>query len=167
LFGRAENCLVALVTVLAGTVGIAYAQPSKIPAETVFWTAAPLDVDKAGRIMLTLHGTVVPGWHVYSLKQEPEGPTPLVVNIPANGVATADGAPAGSPPTKIHDPAFNLETGFYASAFTLTVPVRFKPHVKGQQAIPIDVRFQTCNGRVCEPPKTVRLSAQVTLQAGK
>jgi hypothetical protein len=138
--------------------------PEDLARDTVSWTVQPQDAAKKSHATLTLHGTVTPGWHVYSLKQLPDGPTPLVVTVAANAVAAADGAPAGSTPSKVHDPAFDLDTQFYAGAFTLTVPVRFKPHAgAGSQVIPVDVRFQTCNGRVCQPPKTVRLSAAVNL----
>jgi hypothetical protein len=142
--------------------------PQDLSRDTVSWTAQAQEAAKKGHAMLTLTGTVTPGWHVYSLKQLPDGPTPLVVTVAANDVAAADGAPTGSTPSKVHDPAFDLDTQFYAGAFTLTVPVRFKPHAGvGAQAIPVDVRFQTCNGRVCQPPKTVHLSASVILPAGK
>jgi len=87
--------------------------------------------------------------------------------VDANDVATADGPPAGSPATKVHDPAFNLDTQFYSRDFTLTVPVRLGSHpIIGQQAIPVSVRFQTCNGRVCQPPKAVHLSAPIGVQGG-
>ena len=73
-----------------------------------------------------------------------------------------------SAPTKFHDPAFDLETQFYTGQFTLTLPVRLKSQASAsQQAIPVDVRFQTCNGRVCQPPKTVHLSAVVNPSTGK
>jgi hypothetical protein len=133
--------------------------------ETVSWSASTGPDGKfkpGGRLTLTLRGKVLEGWHVYALNQLPGGPTPLHVTVDANDVATADGAPAGSPAETIHDSAFNLDTPFYSNDFTLTVPVRLGSHpVAGQQVIPVSVRFQTCNGRVCQPPKTVRLSAPV------
>ena len=90
------------------------------------------------------------------------------MTLEANGVASADGAVAGSPAKTFHDPAFDLDTQFYANAFTLTVPVRLKPQSPaGAQTIPVSVRFQTCNGRICQPPKTVHLSATVNLQAAE
>ncbi len=135
--------------------------------ETVSWTvsASPEDSIKAGsRLTLTLRGTVQDGWHLYSLKQAPDGPTPLLISLGANSVASAGGAVTGTPPIRRRDPAFGLDTQYYEQAFTLTVPVRLKPNLKpGQQAIPLNVRFQTCNGTVCQPPKTVHLSASVNL----
>jgi hypothetical protein len=146
--------------------GVALAQPSAAQGETVAWTVQASDVAK-GKATLTLNGAVREGWHVYSLKQLPEGPTPLLVTVDQNDVAKAGGTVAGSAPTKIHDPAFGLDTQFYESAFSLTVPVRLGGHASaGPQSIPLSVRFQTCNGRVCQPPKTVHLSASINLPAG-
>ena len=132
---------------------------------TVSWSVQPATAKQSEPLKLTLAGTVVAGWHVYALKQLPGGPTPLLVTLEANNVATAAGAPAGSPAKTVHDPAFDLDTQFYADAFTLTVPVRLKPHLPaGPQQVPVSVRFQTCNGRICQPPHTVHLSAAVNLQ---
>jgi hypothetical protein len=141
---------------------------AQVPAETVTWTTPEQAIThkdiKSGHATLSLQGAVAAGWHLYALKQVPEGPTPLVVTVADNPVAKAGGAATGTTPSKVHDPAFDLDTQFYAGAFTLTVPVRFAPHTTGQQSIPVNVRFQTCNGRICQPPKTVRLSVPVTLE---
>lgn len=139
--------------------------------DVVSWTVAPPAADsvKPGdRLALTLHGAVREGWHVYALQQLPRGPTPLRVTLDPSAVATAAGAPTGSPPKTVHDPAFGLETQFYAEPFTLSVPVRIGSHLAaGPQLIPVSVRFQTCNGRVCQPPKAVHLSAPVNIRAGR
>jgi hypothetical protein len=136
-------------------------------ADTVSWSAQPATTaERSDRLNVIINGAVQPGWHVYALKQAPDGPTPLLVTLDANAVATADGVVAGSAATKLHDPAFGLDTQFYSSAFTLTVPVRLKPHLTDGPVIPLNVRYQTCNGRVCQPPRTVHLSVPVNPQAG-
>jgi hypothetical protein len=158
---RTAVAAIGLSTLLGLSLQGALAQPSAAQGDTVTWTVQSSDVAKNGKATLTLNGAVREGWHVYSLKQLPDGPTPLLVMLDANDVAKADGAPAGSAPTKIHDPAFGLDTQFYESAFSLKVPVRLGAHAAGQQSVPLSVRFQTCNGRVCQPPKTVHLSASI------
>jgi hypothetical protein len=149
--------------------GAALAQPGD-PArgDTVSWSVQPASAaHQRDRLNLTFTGAVQPGWHVYALKQAPDGPTPLLVTLEANTVAVADGAVTGSPAIKFRDPAFGLDTHYYESGFSVTVPVRLKPHLAaGPQIIPVSVRFQTCNGRICQPPKTVHLSASVNLPAG-
>ena len=137
--------------------------------DTVSWTVsppAPDSVKPGSRLTLTLHGAVQDGWHVYALRQAPTGPTPLRVTLDPNDVAKADGPAAGSPATKIHDPAFGLQTEYYARAFTVTAPVRIGSQATaGRQVIPVSVRFQTCNGQICQPPKTIRLSAPINIRA--
>jgi hypothetical protein len=149
--------------------GAALAQPgSPTGGDTVSWSPQQVTATGQGsKLKLILNGAVQPGWHVYGLKQENDGPTPLLVSVEANSVAAVDGAVTGSPVEKTHDRAFGLDTQFYSSNFSITVPIHLKPHLSaGPQPIPVSVRFQTCNGTVCQPPKTVHLSASVQLQAG-
>jgi len=132
---------------------------------TVSWSVQTAAAKPGVPLKLILNGTVAQGWHVYALKQLAGGPTPLVVTLETNSAAVAAGAPAGSPAKTVHDPAFDLDTQFYADAFTLTVPVRLNAHLPaGSHQVPLSVRFQTCNGRICQPPHTVHLSATVDLQ---
>jgi DsbC/DsbD-like thiol-disulfide interchange protein len=154
------------VAVLAAA-DAALAQPA-LGADTVVWSAtAPSQSVKAGgKVKVTLRGAVQSGWHVYGLQQLPDGPTPLRITFDASEVAAADGQPTASPPTKLQDPSFNLETQYYEHDFTVTAPVRIGAHAAaGQQQIPISVRFQTCNGHICQPPKTAHLSVPVTIRA--
>jgi DsbC/DsbD-like thiol-disulfide interchange protein len=157
------------VLVAASLARAASAQPQNPSAgDTVAWTiSAPEGVVKPGeRLPLTLHAAVRPGWHVYGLNQAPTGPTPLRVSIEASAVARADAAARGSLPTKEHSRAFDADTEFYAAAFTVTAPVRIGAHAaSGRQQIPVSVEFQTCSGEICQPPKTVRLSAPVNIRA--
>lgn len=161
LFSISVRTAAALIVLGLSLHGAAFAQPSAAQGDTVTWTVQSSEVAKNGKATLTLNGSVREGWHVYSLKQLPEGPTPLLVTLDANTIAKADGAAAGSQPTKIHDPAFGLDTQFYEGAFTLKVPVKLGSRSDSPRAIPLSVRFQTCNGRVCQPPKTVHLSADL------
>lgn len=166
ILGQPTLSVLALLVLLP--VQGALAQPrSGVRAETVSWTAqvAPDGVAKpAASLTLTLHAQVQDGWHVYALKQLPNGPTPLLVRLDPNKIATATGAPSGSPPTKIHDPAFGLDTEFYSRAFTVNLPLRVAGRpTAGRQQIPVSVRFQTCNGQICQPPKTVHLSAPLVV----
>ena len=132
-------------------------------AQTVSWAASVKPDGAAAKSWtLTLQAQVRDGWHVYALKQLPGGPTPLLVTLDPNKVATAIGEPAGSPPTKIHDPGFDLDTQYYSHAFTVSLPLRIASQ-PGRQQIPVSVRFQTCNDRVCQPPKIVHLSAPIAV----
>ena len=139
-------------------------------SDTVSWTvsAQPADNIKPGsQLAVEVRGAVVDGWHVYALEQLPRGPIPLRVTLEPSPVAVADGALAATAPTKAHDTSFNLDTQYYAQDFKLTVPVRIAPDAAvGPQQIPVSVRFQSCNGQTCRPPKTVHLSASVNVRKG-
>src|SRR5689334_7863184 len=92
--------------------GVMAQSPDPARAETVSWSAsagsAPVKPD--GAVTVTLNAKVAEGWHVYALKQLPNGPTPLRITVDQNPLAAQAGEPAGSPATKVHDPAFNLDT---------------------------------------------------------
>ena len=64
--------------------GAAVAQPS-LGGDTVSWSAStPAQGAKpGGKVTVTLRGAVQSGWHVYSLQQLPDGPTPLRVTLDA------------------------------------------------------------------------------------
>ena len=148
--------------------GATYAQSAARAGDTVSWTlSAPVsNVRQGAHLQLALKGEVLEGWHVYSSEQLPTGPIPLLVKLDPGEVAASDGAITATPPEKSHDTSFNLDTQYYSKSFTVTVPVRIGAQAPtGAQQIPVSVRFQTCNGRICKPPKTVSLTATVNVGA--
>ncbi len=157
------------VALLLGA-GVCASGAAQVPDQTVQWSAAVSSksaVKHGAAATLVLSAEVLDGWHVYALTQPPGGPTALRVALDENAVARAAGRPSGTAPERKYDPSFDLETQFYARSFTLYLPVRLKEHAAvGWQSIPVSVRFQTCNGRECQPPKTVHLSASVEVAVG-
>ena len=150
--------------------GEALAQTPGSLADTVAWSVAapsPLNVKPGSRVVLRCAAQSSMDGHVYALDQLPGGPIPLRAGLDPTEVAIADGAATGSPSTRAHDPSFDLDTQYYDKDFTLSVPVRIGAKLAaGQQKIPLNVRFQTCNGKTCRPPKTVHLTASVNVQTG-
>ena len=75
----------AAITILALSGGaLSGAALAQIPSgDTVAWTVSTSTdaIKPGGRLTVTLHGAVLDGWHVYGLKQLPEGPTPLTVTV--------------------------------------------------------------------------------------
>lgn len=141
---------------------------AQTPYQTVQWSAAlvtPSTALKRGdTATVKLSAEVLDGWHVYAAEQLPDGPTPLRVSLESNPVAQASGAFTGTPAESQYDSSFDLVTHFYTHSFTLYLPVRLSTRAAaGTYSIPLSVRFQTCNGRECQPPTTVHLSAQIEL----
>ena len=143
---------------------------AQVPVQPVQWmgTVASKTAVKAGaNIVIELSAEVQEGWHVYGLAQLPGGPTPLRVTLDANEVVQIAGAPTGSPPVKKHDAAFDLDTEVYNGQFDLHLPARIKQHPPaGRKQIPVIVRFQACNDRVCLPPRTVHVSVPIGISEG-
>lgn len=132
----------------------------------VSWVATPASAPRrAGRALIGIRATIRDGWHVYAQKQSPTGPTPLVVAVERNDIALPAGAPGASRPTVAFEPAFGFATPYYAGGFSLTVPVRLRPGLAGRQLVPVSIRYQSCDGRICLPPRTVHLTAPVDVRA--
>ena len=170
-FGRLRawsSCAgVACIALAGSTVVQAQGVRAADGGDAVTWTLDPVAVaGKSGHAVVNVRGTIRDGWHVYALKQAETGPTPLVVSVEQNAAATAAGAPVGSKPVVANDPAFGFVTPYYVRSLNVAVPVRLRPNLTpGQHAIPISVRYQSCDGRICVPPKTVHLTVQIAIPA--
>lgn len=140
---------------------------SPFGADTVVWSVSgPAgDVIPGAKIKLAVKGAVVEGWHIYAPEQGSRGPIPLSVDVDKNAVAAADGEVIAAAPVKAHDKSFGFETQYYDKDFTVEIPVRIDAKsATGPQEIPVSVYFQSCNGKVCHPPKSVSLSAPITVK---
>lgn len=142
----------AIVVVCAG------AALAQRPADVVHWSAKAAHVEAHGETV-SLSATIQPGWHVYAPSQQPGGPTPMTVKIPAGQPFVVDGKITEGATLHRHDLQFDMETVFFMNAAHLTVPVRVSGSDAGKP-IPLDVRFQACNDSICLPPTTVHLVAQ-------
>jgi hypothetical protein len=58
------------------------------------------------------------------------------------------------------DSSFKMETVYYLNTVNLTVAVK-KEAAATTEVVPVDVRFQACNDRLCLPPYTVHLTADL------
>jgi DsbC/DsbD-like thiol-disulfide interchange protein len=141
--------------------GVSAQQPNQV----VRWSASAASKEplKAqGRTTLELSAEIQDGWHVYALKQLPGGPTPLRIALEENSIGETAGSIYGTPPTIKHDSSFDLETQSYAHSLILHIPVQIKANATaGPSAIPVSVRYQSCDDRTCLPPKTIHLSVSV------
>ena len=138
---------------------------AQVPMQPVKWSSAAVPasgVKPGSKIAIELSAEMQEGWHIYGLNQVSGGPIPLRLTLDDNAVTESAGAPTGTPPEKRHDPSFNLDTELYAHSFSLHLPVQVKPHAQsGEQSVPVSVRYQACNDRICLPPKTVHLTVPI------
>jgi thiol:disulfide interchange protein DsbD len=146
---------------------LCFGSAAQAPIQPVQWTAALAPkkaINPAMNIVIELSADVQEGWHVYGLTQLPGGPTPLRVTLDTNDVVEVAGTPTGTPPAKRYDTAFDLDTEVYEGSFALHLPVQINQHFAARRKlIPVSVRFQTCNDRVCLPPRTVHISVPIEI----
>ncbi len=133
------------------------------PRSPVAWQVAPPKAVGA-TLKLTLQGRLDPGWHLYALEEAADGPIPTTITL-------AEGDPAEllqvteAKPRTARDPAFNAPTRFFdaTAAFHLRlVPAKTAPAPGA--AVHILVRYQSCNGEVCLPPRTDTVAVPLSLK---
>ena len=138
------------------------------PPDPVAWKLEnpPAKPVKAGaRFNVRLVASIQPGWHLYSLKPIAEGPIPTRIWI-AEGQPFSLAAGVQAPdPTTMQDPALNMEVEFYEGETPFTLPVKVAPGTAaGPQTLTVSASYQTCNDKLCLPPKTVKVQAPVAVQ---
>ena len=129
------------------------------PEEVVKWSGHL--AKSADHTEAVVTGKISPGWHVYSITQPPGGPNAASVSVPPGQAFHIQGPITGTQPRSAFDPNFQMKTEFYEGSVTLNVPLAAESAANAQN-VRISVRFQTCNDRLCLPPKTVRLDLPVT-----
>lgn len=129
------------------------------PSEVVKWSASATK-STANGAAVTLSATIEDGWHVYALSEPPGGPTPLKITVPAGAPFEIREPIKEIKVTRHDDPNFKMETVYYLKAMTFQVAVKISGAASAA-TIPIDVRFQACNDRLCLPPYTAHLTAPI------
>jgi thiol:disulfide interchange protein DsbD len=133
-------------------------------AEPVQWSLAASASDgspvrKGTAVIAHLHAVIKPGWHIYSLYEEPGGPTAMRITVPTREPFAIGGDFDLPPPRSGIDPGFERETHFYTGDVVVTIPLR----ATRKTAVPVavDVFYQACNRESCLRPTVAHLTAAV------
>jgi DsbC/DsbD-like thiol-disulfide interchange protein len=135
-------------------------------ADPVAWKLSPLAAPvKAGaRFNVKLLAEVQDGWHLYSLKPMAEGPIPTRIWIAEGQPFSLAGAVQSPDPQVMQDPSFGMEVELYEGEAVFTLPVRVATGAPpGAQKLVVSASYQSCNNKLCFPPKTVRVEVPVTI----
>ena len=116
------------------------------------------------RFQVKLVATIEPGWHLYSLKPMAEGPIPTRIWIAEGQPFTLAGAIHAAEPTVVQDPALNMEVEMYEGEAAFTLPVQAAAGASGSQKLVVSASYQTCNNKLCLPPKTARVELLVNVK---
>jgi tetratricopeptide (TPR) repeat protein len=134
----------------------------KLKAET---PGRPLRPGEAFTAQLTAQ--IAAGWHIYAPDQTPGGPRPTRITLPAEQSFKLAGAVQSPPSQKAFDENFGIETNFYKNSVTFTLPVQLAGEaLPGRHQLRVTAYFQTCNDRLCLPPKTVQFVAVINVATG-
>ncbi|SRR5712692_3330866 len=142
---------------------LVYAAPPD-PVSWKFQDVSGKAVKPGARFQVKLIAAIEPGWHLYSLKPMAEGPIPTRIWIGEGQPFTLAGAIQAAEPTTIQDPALNMEVEMYEGEAAFTLPVQTAAGASGSQKLVVSASYQTCNNRLCLPPKTVKIELPVNLK---
>ena len=124
------------------------------PTQPVTWSTTRPSPNTA-----LLAAAIAPGWHLYSLDQRPGGPIATRITIPEGQPVRLAGAIQAPEPIMEKDPNFGIEVGYYQQKVEFQLPLSDNNSPAGTP-LKIQVRFQTCNNRLCLPPKTLTVEAK-------
>jgi DsbC/DsbD-like thiol-disulfide interchange protein len=138
------------------------------PPDPVVWKieTPPARAVKAGaRFSVKLLAKIQDGWHMYGLKPVADGPIPTRIWI-GEGPAQLAAAIEATEPQTLLDPSFNLEVQLYEGEAAFTLPLRLAAAAAaGTQKVVVNASYQTCDNKICLPPKTVKI--EVPLMVAK
>jgi thiol:disulfide interchange protein DsbD len=137
------------------------------PADPVAWKLQnpPVAFVKAGAVFhVKLLAQVQDGWHLYSLKPMTEGPIATRIWIAEGQPFSLSGAVRAPEPRVMQDPSFGMEVELYEGEAVFTLPVRVAPGTApGVQKLVVSASYQSCNNKLCLPPKTVKVEVPITI----
>ena len=112
---------------------------------------------KAGeRFTARLVAQIQEGWHLYSMKESADGPVATRIWLPEAQPVQLAGPIKAAPPEVVQDASFNMEVEEYEGQAEFTLPLRA---MGAAQKLTVNVSYQSCNNRLCLPPKTVKVEA--------
>ena len=124
-------------------------------ANPVHWSFAPSSkkLRSGSKVTLKLQAHIDPGWHMYAMDQSEQGPVPLTIEASEGGGVDVLDVKAAKPVT-VYDPNFQKRVSLYAdhAEFAVTLSANAS---SGEPAV--EVRYQSCNDRMCLPPRTVNV----------
>lgn len=127
---------------------------------------SPGSIPAGGKGTAKVTASIGGGWYMYSITQGGGGPTPTRVSL--DGGPFKAGGVSGPKPKVKFDENFQMNTESYSGSATFNIPFTVAADApEGSQELTASVRFQVCNDSVCLPPKTLKVSAPVTITAAQ
>ena len=154
------NRWVPLLLLVLGSVWPALSQK----LEPVRWslTLEPARVPPGSRVLVRLVAKIEPGWHLYSLSV----PKPIIattISVAANPAIQRYRIFQPKPQVSF-DQNFGLNLESYENEAPFLLDLQVSPDAQaGTSELRAQVRFQTCNNRMCLPPRRVTAAANLVI----
>ena len=135
-------------------------------ANPIHWKAAGTSYQtKPGALLqVPVVAAIDEGWHLYSLKKLEGGPIPTTISIAAGQPFRLDGKIDSPEPIPTDDPNFGMTVEYFLQSARFVLPVRVAADaLPGKQVLKITARYQTCNEKICLPPKIATMEVPVTV----
>ena len=109
------------------------------------------------------------GWHVYSVIPDKGEFAPIPTSLTLENESLIMIGPVyESNPITAKDPVLDMLLSFHEKTATLFQNIRISEDIKGGSVLKsvIKLRYQACSDRICLPPKTDELSADISIGKG-
>ena len=159
-FTQSFAALLAAVTLSAVTMSAAAPDP-------VAWKlqAGPSKPVKPGaQFTVKLVAAIEEGWHMYGLKPMAEGPIPTRIWLPEGQPFQLAGRIQAPAAQTLQDPSFGMEVELYEGEAAFTLPLKAAATATGSQTLVESASYQSCNDKMCLPPKTVKVEMPVSVR---
>lgn len=146
---------------------MALATASYAAEDPVQWSLAPeaTSVAPGGTVLARLTATLEPGWHLYSPTTPKGGPIPTTLAL-ADSPAIAAVHIYEPKPDRRFDPNFQLDTETFEKEAVFLLSIEFRKDAPaGAIGLTAQVRYQSCNDKMCLPPKRKTASASIIVDA--
>ncbi len=140
-----------------------FAQAPGKKLDPVHWTLASeaAKAQPGATVALELTAKLDEGWHVYSLTTPPGGPIPTTAALSENPAIEKSAFYQPKPERKL-DPNFGVDTETFGEQAVFRIAAQLKKDAPaGPLNLVAEVRYQSCNDRLCLPPR--KKTAEFTL----
>lgn len=146
-----------------------FSDEDDVPAVTARFAAtlAPRAARPGEHVRLLITAAMAPGWYVYSVVPQGElAPPPTRITTDPAGLEP-EGPVYETNPTQKVDKVFGLPLAFHPRAARFYQNLRVPDDAPaGRRTVSTTVRYQTCNDRICLPPRNETLQAALTIEDG-
>jgi len=135
--------------------------------DPVQWSLTPekTTVAPGGTVLARLTASLEPGWHLYSPTTPKGGPIPTSLGL-ADSPSVASVRIYEPKPERRFDPNFQLDTETYEKEAVFLLAIELKKDAPaGTLDLSAQVRYQSCNDKLCLPPKRKTAAATITVDA--